>query len=201
MHPPRPDLVETAIAPDYALSSHVAALGLVFTNNSALPEAYRNGAFVGNRGSWNRNAFNGYKVIYIPFANGRPSGMAQDIVTGFLDGDRTRGRPVGLAIDGTGALLIADDAGNTVWRVASADGSVTPAPVPTDRVASETVAAGASPDGGSPQRGAPTAEPTQADANGVPEPPTAAPSEPSQTDVAPAVSPEDGAQPPRPEDN
>src|SRR5690606_9169397 len=117
VHPPRPDLVETAIAPDYALSSHVAALGLAFPDDSAMPEPYANGAFVGNRGSWNRNAFNGYKVIYIPFEDGRPAGMAQDVVTGFLDGDEARGRPVGLAIDGTGALLIADDAGNTVWRV------------------------------------------------------------------------------------
>lgn len=91
VRPPRPDLVQKAISPDYALSSHVAALGLAFTNDSAMPEAYRNGEFlVGNRGSWNRNAFNGYKVIYIPFANGRPSGMPQDVVTGFLDGDQTR---------------------------------------------------------------------------------------------------------------
>lgn len=110
VHPPRPDLVATAILPDYALSSHVAAFGLIFTNDSALPEAFRNGAFVGNRGSWNRNAFNGYKVVYVPFSEGRPSGAAQDVVTGFLAGDEARGTPVGLAIDGTGALLIADDA-------------------------------------------------------------------------------------------
>lgn len=151
VRPPRPDLVETAIAPDYALSSHVAALGLAFTNDSALPEPYRNGAFVGNRGSWNRHAFNGYKVIYVPFTEGRPAGMAADVVTGFLDGDEARGRPVGLAIDGTGALLIADDAGNTVWRVAAADGTVTPEPVPTDRVtqaaAAPAAAGGASPAG------------------------------------------------------
>lgn len=88
------DLVETAIAPDYALSSHVAALGLAFTNDSALPEEYRNGAFVGNRGSWNRNTFNGYKVIYVPFTDGAPSGMAQDVVTGFMNGDKAHGRPV-----------------------------------------------------------------------------------------------------------
>ena len=119
VHPPRPDMVQKAIKPDYALSSHVAALGLTFSMNSTLPEPYRNGAFVGEHGSWNRNAFNGYKVVYVPFANGKPAGKAQDVVTGFLDGDQARGRPVGVAIDGTGALLIADDAGNAVWRVAA----------------------------------------------------------------------------------
>jgi glucose/arabinose dehydrogenase len=141
VNPPRPDLVQTAIKPDYALSSHVAALGLAFTNDSALPEVYRNGAFVGNRGSWNRNTFNGYKVIYVPFTDGKPSGKAQDVVTGFLEGEQAHGRPVGLAIDGTGALLIADDAGNTVWRVASRDGSITPKPIPTDRTQGSSTAA------------------------------------------------------------
>ncbi len=125
VHPPRPDMVQKAIKPDYALSSHVAALGLTFSINSSLPEQYRRGAFIGEHGSWNRNAFNGYKVVYVPFENGRPAGKAQDVVTGFLDGDQARGRPVGVAIDGTGALLIADDAGNTVWRVAAAG-----APIP-----------------------------------------------------------------------
>jgi len=179
VHPPRPDLVAKAIPPDYALSSHVAALGLAFTNDSAMPETYRNGAFVGNRGSWNRNAFNGYKVVYVPFTDGKPTGKAQDVVTGFLDGDKARGRPVGLAIDGTGALLIADDAGNTVWRVASAEGTITPQPIPTDRVA----AASPSP-----------AEETQPAASQEPGSAT-----PSQTDVAPAVSPEDGTPAPRSE--
>ncbi len=137
VRPQRPDLVAAAIPPDYALSSHVAALGLVFTQGSAMPEAYANGAFVGQRGSWNREEFNGYKVSYVPFRDGKPDGMAQDVVTGFLlpDREQVRGRPVGLGIDGTGALLIADDAGNTVWRVAAADGRVTDAPVETDRVA------------------------------------------------------------------
>jgi glucose/arabinose dehydrogenase len=134
VHPPRPDLVEQAIKPDYALSSHVAPLGLTFSNGSALPEPYANGAFIGEHGSWNRNMFNGYKVVYVPFRNGMPAGMAQDVVTGFLDGDRALGRPVGVAIDGTGALLIADDAGNAVWRVASADGTVTPRPIGTDQI-------------------------------------------------------------------
>ena len=189
VHPPRPDLVKTAIKPDYALSSHVAALGLAFTNDSALPEAYRNGAFVGNRGSWNRDAFNGYKVIYVPFTDGRPSGMAQDVVTGFLDGEKARGRPVGLAIDGTGALLISDDAGNTVWRVASADGSVTPQPIPTDRV----VAA----QGGTPTDGG--VEGIGNGAIGADSQPGTPLTPPSPTDVAPAISPEDGA--PQPNQN
>jgi len=119
--PQRPDLVAKAIPPDYALSSHVAPLGLVFYNATNLPAGYRGGAFVGEHGSWDRTALNGYKVVYIPFKDGRPNGMAQDVVTGFLGGDNTvRGRPVGLAIDKAGGLLIADDVGNTVWRVTAA---------------------------------------------------------------------------------
>jgi hypothetical protein len=124
VQPPRPDLVAKAIPPDYALSSHVAPLGLVFDTASGLPQAYRGGAFVGEHGSWNRDPLNGYKVVFVPFSNGQPNGMAQDVVTGFLnDENQARGRPVGLAIDKTGALLIADDVGNTVWRVTSAGGS------------------------------------------------------------------------------
>jgi glucose/arabinose dehydrogenase len=115
--PQRPDLVAKAIPPDYALSSHVAPLGLAFYTADALPAHYRGGAFVGEHGSWNRSALNGYKVVFVPFANGAPSGMAEDVVTGFIDGDTAHGRPVGLAVDGTGALLIADDVGGTVWRV------------------------------------------------------------------------------------
>jgi len=134
VYPPRPDMVEKAIKPDYALSSHVAALGMVFTYGSAMPQVYANGAFVGNRGSWNRDSFNGYKVVYIPFENGKPSGKTQDVVTGFIRGEEARGRPVGLGIDGTGALLVADDAGNTVWRVASSDGTVIPQTRGTDGV-------------------------------------------------------------------
>jgi glucose/arabinose dehydrogenase len=179
VHPPRPDLVETAISPDYALTSHVAALGLAFTNNMAMPEDYANGAFVGNHGSWNRNVFNGYKVIYIPFTDGRPSGMAQDVVTGFLDGDEVRGRPVGLAMDGTGALLIADDSGNTVWRVAAADGSVIDEPIPSDRVDEPAAAAGGAPP-----------EQTETDAGAAPD--EGASSAPPQTEIAPAIGPEDG---------
>jgi glucose/arabinose dehydrogenase len=119
--PQRPDLVVKAIMPDYALSSHVAPLGLAFSAGSSLPDAYRGGAFVGEHGSWNRQILNGYKVVYVPFRDGHPDGMAQDVVTGFLNNDnQARGRPVGLAIDKSGALLIADDVGNTVWRVTAA---------------------------------------------------------------------------------
>ena len=120
VQPQRPDLVEKAIIPDYALSSHVAPLGLAFNTASGLPSRYRNGAFIGEHGSWDRVQFNGYKVVFVPFADGRPSGRAEDVVTGFLDSDgHARGRPVGVAFDKSGALLIADDVGNTVWRVSS----------------------------------------------------------------------------------
>jgi len=119
--PQRPDLVASAIPPDYALSSHVAPLGLAFYTGTNLPTAYRGGAFVGEHGSWDRNPFNGYKVVYIPFSNGRPNGPPQDVVTGFLNADKhARGRPVGLGVDKDGGLLIADDLGNSVWRVTAA---------------------------------------------------------------------------------
>ncbi|WP_206245324.1 PQQ-dependent sugar dehydrogenase [Novosphingobium terrae] len=122
VRPRRPDLVARAIVPDYALGSHVAPLGMVFANNGgALPQPLRNGAFVGEHGSWDRDPFNGYRVVFIPFANGRPSGKPVDVLTGFLAGDGTvHGRPVGVAMDGRGALLVADDVGNTVWRVSAA---------------------------------------------------------------------------------
>ena len=119
--PQRPDLVEKAISPDYALSSHVAPLGLAFYTANTLPQKYHGGAFIGEHGSWDRQQFNGYKVAFVPFSNGHPSGKAEDFVTGFLNGKgEARGRPVGLAVDKSGALLIADDVGNTVWRVSSA---------------------------------------------------------------------------------
>lgn len=120
VEPQRPDLVAKAIVPDYALSSHVAPLGLTFYTASSFPAAFRGGAFVGEHGSWDRNPLNGYKVVFVPFSDGKPSGPAQDVVTGFLTGDKAHGRPVGLAVDGTGALLIADDLGNTIWRVTAA---------------------------------------------------------------------------------
>ena len=119
--PQRPDLVAKAIPPDYALSSHVAPLGLVFDTADALPPRYKGGAFVGEHGSWDRPALNGYRVVFIPFSNGVPSGTAEDVVTGFLDSrNQAHGRPVALTLDKSGALLIADDVGNTVWRVTSA---------------------------------------------------------------------------------
>ncbi|MDE1150765.1 MAG: sorbosone dehydrogenase family protein [Azospirillaceae bacterium] len=119
--PQRPDLVARAIVPDYALSSHVAPLGMAFYTGTSLPATYQGGAFVGEHGSWNRKILNGYKVVFIPFSNGQPNGKPQDVVTGFLDQDnKAHGRPVGLAVDKGGALLIADDVGNTVWRVSTA---------------------------------------------------------------------------------
>jgi glucose/arabinose dehydrogenase len=119
--PPNPDMVAKAIAPDYALGAHTASLGLHFYTGEALPAQYKGGAFVGQRGSWNRSVPSGYKVVFVPFANGRPAGDAQDVLTGFLNArGEAMGRPVGVAADRTGALLVADDAGDMVWRVAAA---------------------------------------------------------------------------------
>lgn len=119
--PPRPDLVAKAIAPDYALGSHTAPLGLAFYNATLLPQSYRGGAFIGQHGSWNRKPPSGYKLIFVPFANGSPAGMPQDILTGFLnDKGEAMGRPVGVVVDKQGALLLADDVGNRIWRVTPA---------------------------------------------------------------------------------
>jgi glucose/arabinose dehydrogenase len=117
--PQRPDLVAKALAPDYALGPHTGSLGLTFSSGNALPAQYRNGAFVGQHGSWNRRPRSGYKVIFVPFTNGRPSGESRDVLTGFVSekGD-AMGRPVGVIIDRRGALLVADDVGNAIWRVA-----------------------------------------------------------------------------------
>jgi glucose/arabinose dehydrogenase len=121
VEPQRPDLVAKAIVPDYALGAHTASLGLAFNEGDYLPSRYRGGAFVGQHGSWNRKPQSGYKVIFVPFANGRPAGEAEDVLTGFLDEDgEALGRPVGVAIDKSGALLVADDVGNVVWRVTPA---------------------------------------------------------------------------------
>ena len=118
VQPPRPDLVAAAIKPDYALGSHTGSLGLAFYRGKSLPEKYLNGAFVGQHGSWNRKPRSGYKVIFVPFTDGRPAGEAEDVLTDFVDADgKARGRPVGVAIDKAGALLVADDVGNVVWRV------------------------------------------------------------------------------------
>ncbi len=118
VRPQRPDLVARAIAPDYALGSHTASLGLAHSTRNALPAGFQRGMFVGQHGSWNRRPRSGYKVIFVPFTDGRPSGAPLDVLTGFVSDDgRARGRPVGVAIDATGALLVADDVGNVVWRV------------------------------------------------------------------------------------
>ena len=124
VRPQRPDLVRKAIAPDYALGSHVAALGLDFTTNGGLGGSFSEGAFVGEHGSWNRSDPSGYKVTFVPFRNGRPSGKPIDLATGFLKDGHARGRPVGVLFDEQRrALLIADDVSNTVWRVALQGGS------------------------------------------------------------------------------
>ncbi|TBW04035.1 sorbosone dehydrogenase family protein [Azotobacter chroococcum] len=121
--PPRPDLVEKALVPDYALGAHTASLGLTFYQGELLPPRYRNGAFVGQHGSWNRKPRSGYKVIFVPFdGQGRPAGPPEDILTGFIDEEKgeAHGRPVGVTVDKAGALLVADDVGNVVWRIAPA---------------------------------------------------------------------------------
>jgi glucose/arabinose dehydrogenase len=116
--PQRPDRVAAALVPDYALGPHTAALGLAFAEPGRLPAPFARGAFIGEHGSWNRRPHSGYAVVFVPFANGRPAGAPVDVLTGFLDADgNARGRPVGVALDGTGALLVADDVGNRVWRV------------------------------------------------------------------------------------
>jgi glucose/arabinose dehydrogenase len=125
--PPRPDMVEKAIKPDYAVGAHTASLGLTFADDSRLGSQFREGAFVGQHGSWNRNPLSGYKVIFIPFANGKPSGDAIDVLTGFVDQDqKAHGRPVGVAIGKDGSLLVADDVGNAIWRVTQAGMQNTP---------------------------------------------------------------------------
>jgi glucose/arabinose dehydrogenase len=119
--PARPDLVASAIVPDYALGSHTASLGLAYSVTNALPPAFANGMFIGQHGSWNRKPPSGYKVIFVPFQNGKPSGAPVDVLTGFLnEKGEARGRPVGVAIDGRGAMLVADDVGNAIWRVTAA---------------------------------------------------------------------------------
>lgn len=122
VHPQKPDMVAKAIKPDYGLSSHVATLGLAFSQGETLSPAFGNGIFVGEHGSWDRNPLNGYQVIFVPLVNGRPNGAPVPVVTGFLGQDKktVRGRPVGVTLDRTGALLVADDVGNVVWRVSAA---------------------------------------------------------------------------------
>jgi glucose/arabinose dehydrogenase len=119
VQPPRPDLVARALKPDYALGPHTASLGLAFYTASAFPAEWRGGAFVAQHGSWNRRPLNGYRVVFIPFANGRPTGQPRIFLSGFLDGkDNIQGRPVGVIVDGRGGLLVADDVAGVIWRVA-----------------------------------------------------------------------------------
>ena len=116
--PQKPELVDRAIVPDYALGPHTASLGIAFSFDAKLPESWNHGLFIGQHGSWNRRPKSGYKVIYVPFENGMPSGRPREVLTGFLNGDdEAQGRPVDVLIDGAGDLLVTDDVGNTVWRV------------------------------------------------------------------------------------
>ena len=117
--PPRPDLVARAIKPDYAMGPHVAALGLTFSTGQRLGPAFARGAFVGEHGSWNRNPPSGYKVVFVPFGGAQPSGMPIDVLTGFMIRGKALGRPVGVQIARDGSLLVADDVGDTVWRVSA----------------------------------------------------------------------------------
>ena len=118
VRPQRPDLVALATTPDYALGSHVAPLGLAWSDGKNLPARFANGMFIGRHGSWNRKPFSGYDVVFVPFSNGRPSGLPVEVLTGFVNAkDQACGRPVGVAMDRRGALLVADDVGNVVWRV------------------------------------------------------------------------------------
>ena len=116
--PQNSELVAKAIVPDYALGAHTASLGLTFSKNADLGSAFSHGAFVGQHGSWNRRPRSGYKVVYVPFTDGKPAGLPVDVLTGFInEQDKAQGRPVGVAIDSKGALLVADDVGNKVWRI------------------------------------------------------------------------------------
>jgi len=120
VQPPNPDMVAKAVVPDFGLGAHVAPLGLAFSD-ARMPANFASGAFIGQHGSWNRKPLAGYNVVFVPFANGRPAGAPVEFLAGFLnDKGRAYGRPVGVALDGRGALLVADDVGNTVWRVAAA---------------------------------------------------------------------------------
>jgi len=118
VEPPRPDMVAQAVVPDYALGTHVAPLGMAFSD-ARMPAPLDSGAFIGEHGSWNRKPLSGYKVVFVPFAAGKPSGKPMDVLTGFVNADgKAYGRPVGVALDSKGGLLVADDVGNVVWRVA-----------------------------------------------------------------------------------
>lgn len=119
VQPPRPDMVAKALKPDYALSSHVAPLGMLFYTGDTLPQKYHGGVFISEHGSWNRSPLNGYRVIFVAFKDGRPVGTPESVVSGFVSKDQKQlyGAPVGLAQDRQGALIVADDVGNSVWRI------------------------------------------------------------------------------------
>ena len=118
--PPNPELVAKAIVPDYALGAHTASLGLASSQGTTLPDQFKDGMFVGQHGSWNRIPRSGYKVVFIPFTGGVPARDPVDVLTGFVkDNGKAMGRPVGVAIDKRGTLLVADDVGNTIWRVSA----------------------------------------------------------------------------------
>jgi glucose/arabinose dehydrogenase len=119
--PQRPELVAKAVRPDYALGNHVAPLGLAFSEAAALPPPFRAGAFIGQHGSWNRKPLSGYNVVFLAFRDGKPTGLPVELLGGFInDQGEAQGRPVGVAVDKRGALLVADDVGNSVWRVTAA---------------------------------------------------------------------------------
>jgi glucose/arabinose dehydrogenase len=127
VEPQNPELVAKALKPDYSLGNHVAPIGLAFAGSAAWPEPFRSGAFIGEHGSWNRIPLAGYKVVFVPFAGGKPKGAPVDVLTGFLNGlNEAQGRPAGVAIARSGALLVADDVGNVVWRVSPAAPKPTP---------------------------------------------------------------------------
>jgi glucose/arabinose dehydrogenase len=142
IEPARPELVAKALKPDYGLGSHVAPLGLATSEGAALPAPFADGMFIGLHGSWNRRPPSGYKVVFVPFGNGMPSGMPVDVLTGFLDGEgRALGRPVGVAIDRHGGLLVADDVGNKVWRVADASPRAAASAAPAASAAAQALPA------------------------------------------------------------
>jgi glucose/arabinose dehydrogenase len=128
--PQNPDLVAQAAVPDYGLGDHTAPLGLCNAAGAHLPPPFTDGMFVGQHGSWNRKPINGYKVVFVPFDNGKPTALPIDVLSGFVsaDSDETYGRPVGVAVDKNGDLLVADDVGNTIWRVAATTAQAMNAP-------------------------------------------------------------------------
>ena len=131
--PQKPEMVARAIKPDYAVGNHTASLGLAFYKSELMPQ-YRGGALIGQHGSWNRKPHSGYKVVYIPFRSGQPSGQPQDVLTGFLnDKGNALGRPVGVAVDFSGAILVADDVGNIIWRVSPVGATTYETPMTTTK--------------------------------------------------------------------